>query len=220
MKILLLADEPSRYLWDYYSPEKLRDIELIISCGDLPAAYLEFLVTMGHAPVLYVPGNHDDAYVQKPPEGCECIDETMFVYKGLRIFGLGGSMQYKPGTYMYTEKAMRQRLRKAAWTLGKFGGMDILVTHAPAKGHGDLEDLPHQGFACFNPLLEICRPAMMIHGHVHASYGGNYQREQKHPCGTRIINAFERYVLDVSEADFPRHEMPHLRRRLLGEFLL
>ena len=180
MKILLLADEPSRSLWDYYSPEKLAGIELIISCGDLPAAYLEFLVTMCHAPVLYVPGNHDEAYVKKPPEGCENIDGTMYVYRGLRIYGLGGSMQYKPGTYMYTENAMRRRILRAKRTLWHFGGMDILVTHAPAKGYGDLPDLPHQGYSCFNTLLEACRPAMMFHGHVHASYGGNYQREQTH----------------------------------------
>ena len=88
MKILLLADEPSRSLWDYFSPDKVKDVELIISCGDLPAAYLEFLVTMCHAPVLYVPGNHDESYVKQPPEGCECIDGTMFCWNGLRIFGL------------------------------------------------------------------------------------------------------------------------------------
>ncbi len=219
MRILLLADEPSRSLWDYYSPDKVKDVELIISCGDLPAAYLEFLVTMCHAPVLYVPGNHDESYVKHPPEGCECIEGTMFCWNGLRIFGLGGSMQYKPGTYMFTETAMKRRIRRAAWTISKFGGMDILVTHAPAKNCGDLPDLPHQGFECFNTLLEICRPGLMVHGHVHASYGGNYQREQTHTSGTRIINAFERYIVDVHEDDFPRGDPHQMRRRLFSAFL-
>ncbi len=219
MKILLLADEPSRSLWDYFSPDKVKDIELIISCGDLPAAYLEFLVTMCHAPVLYIPGNHDEAYVKRPPEGCECIDGSMFVFKGLRIFGIGGSMQYKPGTYMYTENVMRHRIRKALPELWRYGGMDILVTHAPAKNYGDLPDLPHQGFECFNTLLEICRPGLMVHGHIHASYGGNYQREQTHSCGTRIINAFERYVIDVHSDDFPKTAAKHIRSQLIGSFI-
>ena len=35
MKILAIADEESRYLWDFYEPGKLKDIDLIISCGDL-----------------------------------------------------------------------------------------------------------------------------------------------------------------------------------------
>ena len=40
MKILLLADEESKYLWDFFEKEKLDGIDLIISCGDLKAEYL------------------------------------------------------------------------------------------------------------------------------------------------------------------------------------
>ena len=52
MKILLVADEESRYYWDYYQRGRLDDIDLIISCGDLKSEYLTFLVTMGKAPLL------------------------------------------------------------------------------------------------------------------------------------------------------------------------
>ena len=44
MKILFISDEESKYYWDYYSPDKLEDIDLIISCGDLAPQYLSFLV--------------------------------------------------------------------------------------------------------------------------------------------------------------------------------
>ena len=37
MKILAVADEESRFLWDFYEKEKLKDIQLILSCGDLDA---------------------------------------------------------------------------------------------------------------------------------------------------------------------------------------
>ena len=33
------------------------------------------------------------------------------------------------------------------------GGVDILLTHAPARGVGNLDDRPHQGFACFNEAI-------------------------------------------------------------------
>ena len=46
MKILLVSDEECLYLWDYYRPGRLDGIDLIISCGDLNAEYLSFLVTM------------------------------------------------------------------------------------------------------------------------------------------------------------------------------
>ena len=60
MKILVVADEESPYLWDYYQPGRLKGIDMIISCGDLDRHYLEFLVTMGNVPLLYVPGNHEN----------------------------------------------------------------------------------------------------------------------------------------------------------------
>ena len=67
MKILLLADEESKYLWDYFDKSKVEGIDLIISCGDLSPQYLSFLATFSHAPVLYVHGNHDVCYKDTPP---------------------------------------------------------------------------------------------------------------------------------------------------------
>ena len=40
MKILVLADAESKYLWDYFDKKKLEGIDLIISCGDLAPQYL------------------------------------------------------------------------------------------------------------------------------------------------------------------------------------
>ena len=112
MKILFISDEESKYYWDYYSPDKLEDIDLIISCGDLAPQYLSFLVTLSHVPVLYIHGNHDECYLSTPPEGCVCIDDDLIVYNGSRIMGLGGSMRYRPGTFQFTERQMRRRYAK------------------------------------------------------------------------------------------------------------
>jgi len=79
MKILVLADVESKYLWDFYEKSKLEGIDLIISCGDLKANYLSFLATFTSAPVLYVHGNHDTKYETHPPEGCICIDDDIYV---------------------------------------------------------------------------------------------------------------------------------------------
>ena len=43
MKILVVSDETTPGLWDYYSRDKTAGVELIISCGDLKKEYLEFL---------------------------------------------------------------------------------------------------------------------------------------------------------------------------------
>ena len=132
MKILAIADEESKYLWDYFEKSKLEGIDLIISCGDLDPRYLSFLATFTSAPVLYVHGNHDDKYEKIPPEGCICIDDKLFVYEGIRILGLGGSMRYKPGVHQYTEWEMQKRVLKLYPKIWFRGGFDILVTHSPA----------------------------------------------------------------------------------------
>ena len=97
MRILAIADEESPYLWDYFEKSKLEGIDLIISCGDLAPEYLSFLATFTSAPVLYVHGNHDTKYDEHPPSGCISIEDQIYVYQGVRILGLGGSMRYRPG---------------------------------------------------------------------------------------------------------------------------
>ena len=196
MKILLLSDKESPSLWDYYQPGRLADYELMISCGDLSSKYLSFLVTMGRAPLLYVHGNHDKTYDQHPPEGCDCIEDKLVVVKGLRILGLGGSPLYSGGPHQYTERQMRRRIQRLRFKLWRAGGVDIVVTHAPAQGYGDAEDYAHRGFECLLPLLDKYKPRYLIHGHVHVNYGANIPRVLQRG-ETTIINAYERYILEI-----------------------
>ena len=42
MNIMIFADQESKLLYEYYDPERMKDIDLIISCGDLPPEYLTF----------------------------------------------------------------------------------------------------------------------------------------------------------------------------------
>lgn len=199
MKILVLADQKSKALYDYYEPEKLEGVELMISCGDLDPGYLSFFATVCHAPLLYVRGNHDEVYADRPPEGCICIEDTIYVHNGIRIMGLGGSMEYIPkADNQYTERAMAKRIRKMRWKLWKHKGFDILVTHAPAYQFHDMEDLPHRGFACFRGLMEKYRPKMFLHGHVHANYGGAFKRKDKFE-DTLVVNGFEYCIIEYPD---------------------
>ena len=149
MKVLLISDLESEYLWDYYQPGHLAGVDLILSCGDLHSQYLSFLVTMGGVPLLYVHGNHDQTYDLRPPEGCECIEDRLITVKGLRVLGLGGSIWYSGGPHQYTEAQMARRVRRLRRQLRRAGGVDIVVTHAPARGYGDAPDQAHHGFSCF-----------------------------------------------------------------------
>lgn len=197
MKILCIADDECKALYDNYVPESVRDVELIISCGDLSADYLDYIQTMSGIPLLYVPGNHDRYYLQEP-DRCTCIDDDIFVFNGIRIAGLGGSIEYRPSVYMFTEEEMEKRANALSEKVCANGGIDILVTHAPVRGYGDKNDLPHQGFQCFDSFLAKHKPKYMLHGHVHGGYQDGFSRELPHSCGTTIINCFERYMLDYN----------------------
>lgn len=203
MNILVIADEESKSLWDYYDETKLKDVDLILSAGDLNPRYLSFLVTMSTAPVLYIHGNHDDKYERIPPEGCTCIEDQIYTYNGVRILGLGGSMRYKPGVNQYTEKEMQKRIKKLRFKLFRKGGFDILLTHSPALGLNDGDDLPHKGYACFLPLLDKYKPRYFIHGHVHATYGRKHKRLDLYGQ-TNVINAYEKFQFNYENPEFLR----------------
>ena len=210
MKILTVSDEECPALWDYYVPGRLKEYDLIISCGDLKPDYLSFLVTMGRAPVLYVHGNHDGRYQSNPPEGCDCIDDQFVVYNGVRILGLGGCRRYHPGPHQYTEAQMRRRIRRLAFQLWRNKGVDIVVTHAPPSGVGDDEDPAHWGFEALLELIDKYHPQYLLHGHVHMTYGHQMVREREYH-GTSVINTYERYTLEIPDRSFPLKDYGQLR---------
>ena len=196
MKILLLADQAEPMLWEHLDKRKLEGVDLILSCGDLPASYLSFLTCFTNAPILYVHGNHDGRYEKTPPEGCICIEDTVYVHEGVRILGLGGSMRYNKGTHQYTEKEMRKRIKKLWFRLWRSRGFDILLTHAPAYQLGDDTDLAHRGFEAFLHLMDKYKPRALVHGHVHQSYRYDFKREREYN-GTRVINACGHTYLEL-----------------------
>ena len=136
----------------------------------------------------------------------------------VRILGFGGSMRYRDDSSdMYTEREMEQRVRKAERSIilqkvadavkelmspdagessaEKRPPFDILLTHAPCRGYGAMEDLPHNGFECFNDFLNKYSPQLHCYGHVHREYG-RIDRQLKHPSGTLLINCSGYHIID------------------------
>lgn len=168
---------------------------MILACGDLKRYYLEFLVTMARCPLLYVRGNHDDALEFEPPEGCVCIEDQIYNYQGIRILGLGGSYRYRAGNNMYTEAQMKRRILLQKPRIWRNGGIDILVTHAPARHINDFDTVTHRGFQCFVRLLDQYHPKYFVHGHIHKNYGLEIpERTVYHD--TTVINASGQCVFD------------------------
>jgi uncharacterized protein len=207
MKILAVSDKIVDIIYTPSIKERLADIDFIISCGDLPNSYLEFIVSMLNKPLYYVFGNHhrDLLYTENGirkggPEGCINIDNRIIEYGGLLIGGFEGSFRYRSGNYQYTELEMClkiNRMKPALYfnKLFKKKYIDILVTHAPPRGIHDREDLCHRGFRCFNKFIKRYKPGYHIHGHIH--YYGSGCQWLTEVGDTKVINAYGFQILEI-----------------------
>jgi len=196
VKILLVADEIHKALYDYFDPDRWQDIDLILSAGDLKSGYLQFLVTLIRgAPLYYIRGNHDYKYKKDPPLGCVNIHGRIVEYKGLRILGLEGSSWYNGKGVQYKERQMWWEVIKV-WPHLKFGDkIDIVLTHNPPYGLNDGKGYAHRGFKSFRYIIDTFKPKYFVHGHQHLSYAMRERIiEYK---DTQIINAYHYHVLEI-----------------------
>ena len=83
MKILVVSDREEPYIWDYFDMERFRDVDLVLSCGDLKAEYLSFLVTMIKAPLLCRETITGD--ISRIRQRVRSADGTVLVHKGIRV---------------------------------------------------------------------------------------------------------------------------------------
>ncbi len=203
MKILCLSDRVEPMLHGPKLNSYAGSVEAVISCGDLPFDYLEFVVTLLGAPVYYVLGNHDPAPDSPEyPEGCIPLDGRIVDAGagGLVLAGLSGSRLYSGGPNQYTERQMRLRARtlsaRILWRkLSGQPGPQVFVTHSPPLGLGDAEDQAHVGFESFLSLIDRHEPSLWLHGHVHL-YGPEGGRVT-HRGETKVVNVFGHRILEV-----------------------
>ena len=206
MKILAVSDMVVDRLYSTQVAQHLRDIKIILGCGDLPYEYLEFLVTALNVPLLYVPGNHDTAYDAKVPsahaQGCECLDGKVQSVKGLNIAGIGGSIRYKPGgPNQYTQYQMYSRMSvlipKLLWYLPRHGNLlDIFIAHSPPRGIHDENDQAHVGFSAFRDIIQTFKPRFFLHGHTMV-YKGNIMSPITKVGTTTVINVYPYQIIEI-----------------------
>lgn len=195
MKILCVSDTVMPQLESAVNLRRqYTDVELIISCGDLPSVYLEFITSVLNVPLFYVRGNHDEGYKETPPGG-EDLHRRLIEYNGLSFYGLEGSIRYNDSPLQYTEGEMSRMVLSAGLRLRyrrmRYGtGVDVLVTHSPALGIHDAEDAPHKGFKSLLRFMEWYHPRYMLHGHVHTYDRRTVTQSQYQDTSVININPF------------------------------
>ncbi len=153
----------------------------------------DWLRAQPHLHKVVIAGNHDFALQRQPDEaralfhGLHLLEDAEVTVEGLRIWG----SPWQPWFHDWAFNLRRGPEIDAKWQLIP-EGVDVLVTHGPPHGYGDLvyrgervgcEDLTRQ--------LDRVKPRLHLFGHIHEDKG-EWQRGP-----TRIVNC------TTSEGELP-----------------
>ncbi|HLF90706.1 MAG TPA: metallophosphoesterase [Anaerolineales bacterium] len=206
MKILAVSDVVLELLYSPLIRERFPDVDMVISCGDLPYYYLEYILTALDIPLFFVRGNHANvveytsAGERTHPQGAVDLHRQTMCHNGLLMAGIEGSVRYKEGPFQYSQGEMwglvASLVPKLLYNRVRHGRyLDIFVTHAPPWGIHDQPDRTHQGIRAFNWLLRTFKPACHFHGHIHV-YQPFMVTETLYEK-TRVINAYGSRELEI-----------------------
>jgi uncharacterized protein len=192
--VLAIADQISPLLYDYFQRDRWRDVDLVLSCGDLPPEYLDFLCTNLGAPLVYVRGNHDGAYASSQFDGMMNAHGRIVTRGGVSIAGFEGCRRYNLAECQMTEKQMRRIVTKVRLRARLRGIPRVVLSHAPPENIHDGPDPCHRGFTCFRRLIDVWQPDYFLHGHTH---GYEHCEAVTKVGNTHIINVFPYRVIEI-----------------------
>jgi Icc-related predicted phosphoesterase len=202
MKILCVSDQIDPLIYTTTIKQRFADVDLVLSAGDIPMDYLDFIISTLNKPLFFVPGNHHTGGFDGYSHGAVCIDSKVKREAKLIVAGLGGCRRYNKGENQFSEFEMNMRILKLLPALvfnrvfrGRF--LDILLTHASPLGIHDKQDKCHMGFKCFLWFIKLFKPRYLVHGHIHI-YDLSEVRTTKY-CDTLVINAYSHYLIDMGE---------------------
>ncbi len=205
MKILAISDVEQSLIYSPLVVERYQDAKFVISCGDLPYYYLEYIISMLNVPLYYVHGNHQNTVEYSTGDDHAHPWGAISLHRrvrrgpgGVLLAGISGCLQYNFGPYQYSQTEMWYMVfgLVPALLLNKlrFGRyLDIFVTHAPAWNIHDMEDRPHHGIKAFRWLDQVFQPAYHLHGHIHV-----YRQDaitETSLGATRVVNAYGHKII-------------------------
>jgi Icc-related predicted phosphoesterase len=214
--ILAVTDEIDPRIYSETLRERLGHVAFVVSCGDLPPSYLEFIADALNRPVYYVLGNHAEELTHRcaGKEPCKprgAIDLGGKIVQdpvtGLILAGLPGGPRYgenEPAQYSEREMALMtcKMAPRLQWNRMRHGrALDLLVTHAPPRDVNDRSDPAHRGFVTLRGFLERWRPPYHLHGHIHL-YDRSQPNRQRFE-DTDVINVFPYQVLELDVEPAP-----------------
>ena len=230
MKILAVSDIEDKILENIIAtePEKLKDVDCIIACGDLTGKYLEYVTDSVHKNMFFVSGNHFTHQIYGDKFKTRKMRKKLYKGKGMRhrfggidmhgrmeifkdymIVGFGGAKRYNPGNFQFEEFEMEKLIKRAISSVRWQKIKDfvtfkkkkevIVISHAPVAGVHDKKDRCHQGFECFRTFISKIKPQLWLHGHIHIEEQKKIQHSTLEK--TLIVNAYASKVIEAGKSE-------------------
>jgi Icc-related predicted phosphoesterase len=228
MKILAVSDIEDKSLERIIeaSPEKLKSVDCIFSCGDLKSEYIEYITDSLSKGLYYVVGNHFAMQFYGKELKKKHLLKKLYSGKGMRLHfggidmhgrieivgnyivaGFGGAMRYNPGFFQFEELEMEKLAKKVRADIRRQRIIDfllfrkrkdlIVMSHAPIAGIHDKSDKCHRGFKCFRDFLFKEKPILWLHGHIH--FEGQSRRQETKLGDTLIANVYSSKIVEIEK---------------------
>ncbi len=179
MKIVAISDTHSLH-WSLNIPEG----DVLVHAGDLTnrgileevSEFNTFLGTLPHPHKIVIAGNHDFCFedyrmdCEEALTNCIYLQDQEVTIDGVRFYG----SPWQPWFYDWAFNLERGPEIRAKWDLIP-EGIDVLITHGPPYGIGDLTARGDK--AGCQDLLEVAeklKPDLHIFGHIHEGFGVSY----------------------------------------------
>ena len=175
-RLVLISDTHSQH-----RQVSVPDGDILIHAGDITdhgelevvRDFNDWLGGLPHPHKLVIAGNHDFCFERLPAESAALLtNATYLLDSGVKVAGLAiyGS-PWQPWFYDWAFNLQRGPEIRAKWDLIP-ANTDVLITHGPPAGHGDLT-LQGDRAGCVDLLdaLGRVRPKVHVFGHIHEGYG-------------------------------------------------
>ena len=113
MKILCVSDWIDPVIYSENMKERMKDVDLVISCGDISMGYLDFIMSELNKPIYFVVGNHVNYnrikktflgnYKLEYPDCFSNLHLKVYNFNGFLMTGFQGSLWYNGGPFQYKQ---------------------------------------------------------------------------------------------------------------------
>jgi Icc-related predicted phosphoesterase len=166
----------------FHDQVQIPDGDVLLVAGDITrrgalediCRFNDYLVKLPHRYKIVIAGNHDLLFEKEPQKARShltnaiYLEDAMIEIEGIRIYGTPWVPAYHEWAFNLPRDGIDLKVKRDAIP----NGIDILLTHNPPFGHGDLTSYNEKvGCQLLLQAIRRVKPRYHIFGDIHEGYG-------------------------------------------------